>query len=369
VRYAPNKINSFYGSAKFYTTARLKKNGVTDQTQIERDSSNAGRRMLVSVLERLANTHIDAYAEINLFGFYLLSKAIGGVPVCLNAAVSDPFSGANFAAGPQEVEGTAALAFVRQRHGLPGGDLDRIRRQQAFLSGAISKVLSVGTLTNPSKLSALIDAMNRSIVLSSGFSLLQLAEQMANVTSGNINFVTLPTHGSEPSTNTDALAIDVMEVRTLFAGLDAPASSAAAPTIDPASITVDVQNGTTTPGLARDTSDSLVKLGFPAGEVSTLPGVTAKNQQSTTTIHYRAGDEAAAQAVQQGLGFGTLQADKAVTAKHVLVVIGTDRVGSAATGAATAGTPVPATTTENAGPAATTSAAPTINAAQPGCVN
>ena len=47
----------------------------------------------------------------------------------------DSYTGADFPAGPQNVSGAAALAFVRQRHGLPRGDLDRILRQQAYLSG------------------------------------------------------------------------------------------------------------------------------------------------------------------------------------------------------------------------------------------
>ena len=212
-------------SAKFYTTERMTKAGITDSALIERESANAGRRMLISVLERLTGTHIDSYAEVNLFGFYLLSDAIGGVPVCLNNAVDDPFSGAKFPAGPQEVQGTAALSFVRQRQGLPNGDLDRVRRQQAFLSGAISKVLSVGTLTDPTKLSALVDAANRSIVLSSGFNLLELAQQMSSLSSGDVEFMTLPTHGPEPSTTKDALAVDVQEVQTLFAQLAEPSDT------------------------------------------------------------------------------------------------------------------------------------------------
>ena len=75
--------------------------------------------MLIRVVQAFSGMKIDHYAEVNLLGFYLLSNAIGGVPVCLNAAVDDPWSGANFPAGPQEVQGTAALSFVRQRHGLP----------------------------------------------------------------------------------------------------------------------------------------------------------------------------------------------------------------------------------------------------------
>ena len=241
VPYAPNKVNSFYGSAKYYTAARLADEGVTDKAEIERQSSNAGRRMLITVLEKLTGAHIDDYAEVNLFGFYLLSNAIGGVPVCLNAAVDDSFSGAVFPAGPQEVSGSAALAFVRQRHGLPGGDLDRVRRQQAFLAGAISKVLSVGTLTDPGKLNDLVDAANRSIVLSDGFNLLELAGQMSALSSGDVTFLTLPTHGDEPTTDTDALHVDVPEVQALFKHIDGTSTSSSPST---------TAAGTTAPGAA-----------------------------------------------------------------------------------------------------------------------
>ena len=51
VPYAANKVNSFYGSAKFYTQEKLVAAGVTDAATVERESSNAGRKMLISVLE------------------------------------------------------------------------------------------------------------------------------------------------------------------------------------------------------------------------------------------------------------------------------------------------------------------------------
>ena len=376
VDYAPNKVNSYYGSAKFYTAQRMVGEGVTDQAQIERDSSNAGRKMLISVLERLTGIHIDSYAEVNLFGFYLLSNAIGGVPVCLINAVDDSFSGAHFAAGPQLVQGTAALSFVRQRHGLPGGDLDRVRRQQAFLSGAISKVLSVGTLTDVTKLKALVDAANRSIVLSDGFNLIQLAEQMSSMSSGNINFETIPTHGAETTTNKDALHIDVAEIKSLFAALESDSAAAtssagatagtgtAAPasTVSPASITVDVQNGTTTAGMAKSVSDLAANAGFTRGRISDYPGTTSANQQQATTVRHGATGAALAAQVQASLGFGTVQSDDKVAAGHVLVVVGTDRVSPGLRGGAAV---LPAA----AAPAAAIAAADPINAATPGCVN
>ena len=106
---------------------------------IERESNEAGRTMLIRVVQAFTGMKVDHYAEVNLLGFYLLSNAIGGVPVCLNAPSTTRGRAPNFAAGPQDVQGTAALAFVRQRHGLPAGDLDRVQRQQAFLSGAVGQ--------------------------------------------------------------------------------------------------------------------------------------------------------------------------------------------------------------------------------------
>ena len=98
--YKPNKINSFYSTAKFYTQEYEVSKGVKDAAQRERDSNNAGRTELQAIIQAFTGLHIDHYAEVNLIGFYTLSNAIGGVPVCLNAAVNDPFSGANFKAGP-----------------------------------------------------------------------------------------------------------------------------------------------------------------------------------------------------------------------------------------------------------------------------
>ena len=117
--YKPNKINSFYGTAKAYTEQALAAKGQGESPARERVSNEAGRTMLIKIVQAFTGLKIDHYAEVNLIGFYTLSNAIGGVPVCLNAAVNDPYSGAVFQAGPQDVEGKTAMSFVRQRHGCP----------------------------------------------------------------------------------------------------------------------------------------------------------------------------------------------------------------------------------------------------------
>lgn len=328
--YKANKINSYYATAKAYTEEHLVNAGVTDAAQRERESNEAGRTMLIRVIQAFTGMQVDHYAEVNLLGFYLLSNAIGGVPVCLNAAVDDPWSGAKFAAGPQDVQGTAALSFVRQRHGLPAGDLDRVKRQQAFLSGAVSKILSVGTLTNPGKLSDLVDAVNRSVVFDKGFSVLSFAEQMANLSSGNISFETLPTTGPETSTNSDALATDPAQVKAFFGAMDsdnagqttAPDTGGAA--ADPASVTVDVQDGTVADGVTSYAADLVDKGGFTLGGLGVVPGTKSGHEQQTTEVHYGGVGQATAQRVLDAFGVGKLVQDDAVSSGHVLVLVGTD---------------------------------------------
>jgi len=329
--YNPNKINSYYATAKAYTEERLVSEGVTDKAQIERESNEAGRTMLIRVVQAFTGMKIDHYAEVNLLGFYLLSNAIGGVPVCLNAAVDDPWSGALLPAGEQEVQGTQAIAFVRQRHGLPGGDLDRVRRQQAFLSGAASKLLSVGTLTNPAKLNELVGAIDRSVVFDKGFSVLTFAEQITNMSSGNINFETLPTNGPEPSTDKDALATDPATVSAFFAALtggsssDSPGtSSSAAAAVDPATITVDIQDGTIADGVTSYAADIVSNGGFNLGSIGIVAGTESGNEQSTTEVHYPAGAQGAAQQVSDAFGVGIVVEDDSIKDGHVLVKVGTD---------------------------------------------
>jgi LCP family protein required for cell wall assembly len=215
------KINSAYGIAKAHYAQTLRAQGERDQAKIERDSDTEGRRVLVQALQDLTQVRIDHYAEVNLLGFYLLTEALGGVRVCLNHATEDKDSGANFRRGEQTVSGGEALSFVRQRKNLPRGDLDRIVRQQAFLSSALHQVLSAGTLTSPSTLTGLMDAVHRSLTLDPGLDLLQFAQQAKGIASGDLAFSTIPVitaNGRSPD-GQSIVEIDPAAVREFVAGL------------------------------------------------------------------------------------------------------------------------------------------------------
>ncbi|MFG1644763.1 LCP family protein [Amycolatopsis sp. NPDC049252] len=223
------KINSAYGIAKAHYAQTLRAQGERDQAKIERDSDTEGRRVLVQAVQDLTQVRVDHYAEVNLLGFYLLTEALGGVKVCLNHATEDKDSGADFRRGEQTVSGGKALSFVRQRKNLPRGDLDRIVRQQAFLSSALHQVLSAGTLTSPGTLNNLVDVVHRSLTLDPGLDLLQFAQQAKGLASGDLEFATIPviTANGRSEDGQSIVEVDPNAVREFVAGLAGRATTPA----------------------------------------------------------------------------------------------------------------------------------------------
>ncbi|MGX7829751.1 LCP family protein [Actinokineospora sp. 24-640] len=109
------------------------------------DPVAAGAAGVIAAVEGLTGQQVDHYAAVDMAAFQRLAGMLGGVEVCLRAAVSDPYSGADFPAGRQKLSGDDALSFLRQRHGLPNGDLDRVVRHQVFLRGLAGKFVGATT--------------------------------------------------------------------------------------------------------------------------------------------------------------------------------------------------------------------------------
>ncbi|WP_033292419.1 LCP family protein [Amycolatopsis jejuensis] len=210
--YGKHKINSAYSRARLQAHGRLQQQGLSGP-QLEVAADAEGAKSAIAAVEKLTGLTVNHYAAVNLAGFSALSQAVGGVQVCLKAPVHDSYSGADFPAGVQTISGAQALAFVRQRHELPGGDLDRIARQQAFLSAMARSVLGSGTFTDPVRLSALIDALQGSVVLDHGWDLLSFAQQLHGLSSGSIGFVTIPVQSLSLSTPSDGDAVKVDPVQ------------------------------------------------------------------------------------------------------------------------------------------------------------
>jgi LCP family protein required for cell wall assembly len=227
--YKKSKLNAAYPDGYTYG------GGTT-----EKQRKAAGVNELVKTIKQLTGLRIDHFLQVDLIGFYRISEAIGKVTVDLCKPVNDSYSGLHLPAGINHIEGRDALAFVRQRHGVPGGDIGRERRQRYFLAAAYRKIASLDTLINPSKLSKLIDAVDNSIYVDQTFSLQTLAEQMANLSADNIAGESIPTDGGGLVDGVgDVLFVDPAKVKKFVQNMihPKPKSPSPAPSGSPASST------------------------------------------------------------------------------------------------------------------------------------
>ncbi|MEU7576257.1 LCP family protein [Streptomyces sp. NPDC041068] len=203
-----DKIKKAYGLAKADEESKLRSQGVTDQRKLEHAGREAGRQSQIRTVREFLGVPVDHFAELSLSGFYRLADALDGVEVCLNKPVKDRYSGADFPAGRQKLDGQEALAFVRQRHGLERGDLDRTRRQQAFLASALHQANSLGTLTNPARLLDLKDVVKDNVVLDKGWGVFDFVRQAKNLTGGKVEFTTLPVESFAKHNGEDVNIVD-----------------------------------------------------------------------------------------------------------------------------------------------------------------
>ena len=332
--YGQHKINSAYLRAKNDAMRQLRNEGVTDRAQLEVRSNQEGAKNLIATVEGLTGASIDHYAEVNLLGFYDITRAIGGIDVCLKAPVHDSYSGARFPAGQQNLSGAPALAFVRQRHGLVNGDLDRIVRQQVFMTGMAKKVFSQDMLTPGSgTLDKLRAAIQKSVVLDRDWNIIQFAQQMMNFTGGNLSFKTIPVGRPDLETPSDGSAIEVdpsavkSYVRGLLGTGQQKSSGASTPSDDGSAanqggneqITVNVRNATGQPGLADSVATSLAGQGFTKGDVGNA------DPRASTVVRHAPGEQDAGNRVASALGGSpAVEEDANLPAGTVTVLLGDD---------------------------------------------
>ena len=303
------KLNGVYGTAKFEKSQELAKDSDNSESDIDKKSTEAGRQALISSVADLTGINVDHYAEVGLLGFVLLTDAVGGVDVCLKNKVDEPLSGAKFKKGRQTLNGQDALSFVRQRHELPRGDLDRITRQQAYMASLANQVLSSKTLTDPGSMSKLNDAVQRSVVLDSGWDVMGLATQMQNMAGGDVSFQTIPVTSIDGTGDygESVVTVDTDQVHKFFEKLlgDKPGEEKK-DSDKPASITdyeakdykVNVFNASEQAGLAARVADLTKAYGYKAGKV----GNYAETGVSESQVNAKSADDPAARALAKQLG-------------------------------------------------------------------
>jgi len=314
------KIKEAYGLMKAQVEQELTEAGVTDRAALESAGREAGREATIRAVRNLTGQPIDYFAEVNLAGFYHLTESLGGVEVCLNNAVDDDYSGADFPAGRQTLNADQALAFVRQRHGLENGDLDRTHRQQAFLLAVMRQLEDSGSFTDLDRFRSLMDVARKDIVLSQGWGEAQF-RRMAALAGGDVEFRTLPVLRYENIDGQDVNIVDPGQIRDEIArtigGTTTPTADTAS-TPDPATV-IDVINAGDTAGVAARTARLLGDRGYVTEEVRDRE----TGEPFDTTITYGPGGHSDARAVATLLGIGAApQSSDDLAADQIRIVLG-----------------------------------------------
>jgi LCP family protein required for cell wall assembly len=181
-----------------------------------------GPPLLVQTVEALTDVRIDHVAIVDFAGFRAMTDAVGGVDVTVPETVHDSYNDKTWTAGTHHVDGAEALLFVRQRAGLAGGDLDRIARQQQFLSALADEVVSADVLTNPFALDDLLGAVTDSLTVDdalTGGRMRDLALSMRDVRGDDITDTTAPIAGPGWVDGQSVLWLDDAAARPLFDAL------------------------------------------------------------------------------------------------------------------------------------------------------
>lgn len=195
------KIKEAYGLAVAQTQNKLYGSNLSTEDTY-RQARDAGRLAQIKTVENFLgnNIQINHFAEIDMAGFFQIAQAVEPIQVCLNNATKDTYSGADFQAGVQEISAEQAVAFVRQRRDYNNTvvsltDLDRGRRQQAFVAAVLLKARDPKTYTNLNRTQKILDSVQNNLTLDNNFNIIDLGPKLIKVMSGNTAFTTLPILG------------------------------------------------------------------------------------------------------------------------------------------------------------------------------
>ncbi len=176
-----------------------------------------GIQLLMSAVELLTGDRIDHVVVMSFQGLVNVVDALGGVDVTVDSQTHDPETHKTFKRGVNHLTGRQALFYVRQRHGLPGGDFDRIKRQHQFLAALLDKAGATGTLTNPLKLNHFLDAATKSISVDQDLRLTDLIMEFRNLRSSDFTFLTTPIAADETVPGVGAvLVVDHAKAADMF---------------------------------------------------------------------------------------------------------------------------------------------------------
>jgi LCP family protein required for cell wall assembly len=130
--------------------------------------SFGGAPLMVRTLEDLTGVKMNHVVVIDFDGFIQLTDDLGGVTVTNKTTFSS--HGYDYPKGKITIQGHRALWFVRERHSLPGGDLDRAENQRNVIKAIVEKGLSAGVISDPAKFTTFLGNVAKHLTVDNSLS-------------------------------------------------------------------------------------------------------------------------------------------------------------------------------------------------------
>ena len=103
--------------------------------------------MVINSVEKLLDTTIDFYVQINMEGLMEFVDAVGGIEV--TSPLTFTYEERTFIQGKTEtLDGESALRFARMRYDDPEGDYGRQKRQRIVIEKLVEKLMSFSSVAN-----------------------------------------------------------------------------------------------------------------------------------------------------------------------------------------------------------------------------
>ena len=239
---------------------------------------DGGIGLLQRTIEETLDIPIHYYTRADFEAFKQAVDAVGGVDITLEEPVWDPNfdwqygkNALNLPAGDVHLDGVKALLLSRARGatglgiGVERGDFSRGERQRDILTALANKVLTLGTFSNPVKISNLLSAIGNHVrtnmQLSEMLRVYEIAESVdqsaiisAGLDNSPDNYLVSQSIGGASTLvprGGDYSAIQAY-VRSIFVDGFLRDEKAG----------IDVRNASSIPGLAAETAETLESYGY-----------------------------------------------------------------------------------------------------------
>jgi LCP family protein required for cell wall assembly len=148
--------------------------GGTYEHKINALYAERGMDALVGAMETLYGVEIDAHILLDMDDFAALIDAVGGVDVSPPDPIDDPIVNLDLEAGPQTLDATAALGYVRTRI---DQDYGRMARQQEVLMALVARLVDPAADVDLRTLLDGLDSLDTDLPLDQLSTLVELARR------------------------------------------------------------------------------------------------------------------------------------------------------------------------------------------------